>query len=622
VVVAPSDVVITSTPTGPLTVNSDGTVDVAPGTASGTYYIQYTICEVSNPTNCDTATVTVVVEVTVEGPEIDAVDDDYSGSPVNGESGGTLSNVLDNDTLNGSPVDPSDVVITSTPTGPLTVNADGTVDVSAGTAAGTYYIQYTICEVLNPTNCDTATVTVVVEVTVEGPEIDAVDGTLSNVLNNDTLNGVVVAPSDVVITSTPTGPLTVNSDGSVDVAPGTAEGTYYIQYTICEVLNPTNCDTAIVTVVVTECVVITTAFIGVTEDNVCFDADYIAEAIATNGTILWTTSGDGSFTDANIEDAVYSPGSTDVSNGTVTLTMTVTGVCNTASDSIVITIDEQPYAGTDGTLEICEGETVTEAQLFAQLGDSTDLNGTWSPSLAGAGIYTYTLVAIGTCPGDTAEVVVTEYNIPIILNLVDDEISTTQNTPVIIYMLDNDTIEGGEIEISISSNPNNGTLELNLDNSITFTPTPDFIGDDTFDYTVVVKSPCGEESVATARITIVTGGTLSECYTIFPGYGSNENEGYGFSPNGDGFNDYFEIENIQSCFPDYQMEIYNRWGNIVFDYKHNGNENSEPKWWDGRSYGRLTINKGEVLPAGTYFYIIYLNKDNLKPVSGYVYLTK
>jgi gliding motility-associated-like protein len=521
------------------------------------------------------------VEVTVEGPEIDAVDVDYSGTPINGESGGTLSNVLNNDTLNGVVVAPSDVVITSTPTGPLTVNSDGSVDVAPGTAEGTYYIQYTICEVLNPTNCATNG-TILWTTSGDGSFTDA------------NIEDAVYSPG-----------LTDVSNGTVTLTM-TVTGTCNIAYDIIELTIDTEA----------------TSDVGLATDSVCYSSDYIAEAIATNGTILWTTSGDGSFTDANIEDAVYSPGSTDVSNGTVTLTMTVTGVCNTASDSIVITIDEQPYAGTDGTLEICEGETVTEAQLFAQLGDSTDLNGTWSPSLAGAGIYTYTLVAIGTCPGDTAEVVVTEYNIPIILNLVDDEISTTQNTPVIIYMLDNDTIEGGEIEISISSNPNNGTLELNLDNSITFTPTPDFIGDDTFDYTVVVKSPCGEESVATARITIVTGGTLSECYTIFPGYGSNENEGYGFSPNGDGFNDYFEIENIQSCFPDYQMEIYNRWGNIVFDYKHNGNENSEPEWWDGRSYGRLTINKGEVLPAGTYFYIIYLNKDNLKPVSGYVYLTK
>jgi hypothetical protein len=70
------------------------------------------------------------------------------------------------------------------------------------------------------------------------------------------------------------------------------------------------------------------------------------------------------------------------------------------------------------------------------------------------------------------------------------------------------------------------------------------------------------------------------------------------------------------------LEVYNRWGNIVFDYKHDGNPNNTPKWWDGTSYGRLTINKGEVLPVGTYFYIIYPNSENVKAVSGYIYLTK
>ena len=41
--------------------------------------------------------------------------------------------------------------------------------------------------------------------------------------------------------------------------------------------------------------------------------------------ILWTSSGDGSFTSATVEDAVYTPGTNDIAAGTVTLTMTVTG---------------------------------------------------------------------------------------------------------------------------------------------------------------------------------------------------------------------------------------------------------------------------------------------------------
>jgi gliding motility-associated-like protein len=196
-----------------------------------------------------------------------AVDDDLSDTPVDGDAGGVISdfNVLDNDTLNGAPVDLTLVTLTSTPTGPLTINADGTVSVAPGTSPGTYIIDYTICEIANPTNCDTATVTVEVIPVMPPPPIDAVDddfranpvdgnfgGFVANgvlfVFDNDTLDGELLNPSEVTLTSTPTGPLTINADGTVSVAPNTREGTYTIDYTICEIANPNNCDTATVTV--------------------------------------------------------------------------------------------------------------------------------------------------------------------------------------------------------------------------------------------------------------------------------------------------------------------------------------------------------------------------------------
>ncbi|MBC8770646.1 hypothetical protein H4O18_21860, partial [Arenibacter sp. BSSL-BM3] len=244
--VAPTDVVLTSTPTDELTINEDGSVSVAPGTADGTYTIDYTICEAANTDNCDSGTVTIQV-----GPDmdnvLDAVDDSYT---VDTGVSGVIpdSNVLDNDTLNGEPVAPTDVVLTSTPTDELTINEDGSVSVAPGTADGTYTIDYTICEAANTDNCDSGTVTIQV-----GPDmdnvLDAVDDSYtvdmgvsgvipdSNVLDNDTLNGNPVAPTDVVLTSTPTDELTINEDGSVSVAPGTADGTYTIDYTICEAAN-------------------------------------------------------------------------------------------------------------------------------------------------------------------------------------------------------------------------------------------------------------------------------------------------------------------------------------------------------------------------------------------------
>lgn len=69
---------------------------------------------------------------------IDAMDDDYSGTPVDGTTGGTIASVFDNDEYLGEIVDPNDFEITPNTNGPLTVNADGTVDVAPGTPSGNF----------------------------------------------------------------------------------------------------------------------------------------------------------------------------------------------------------------------------------------------------------------------------------------------------------------------------------------------------------------------------------------------------------------------------------------------------------------------------------------------------
>jgi gliding motility-associated-like protein len=67
----------------------------------------------------------------------------------------------------------------------------------------------------------------------------------------------------------------------------------------------------------------------------------------------------------------------------------------------------------------------------------------------------------------------------------------------------------------------------------------------------------------------------------------------GFSPNADGRNDYWIIDNIQQ-FPENVVEVYNRWGELLF---RSVGYNTP---FDGRY-------KGKELPVGTYYYIINLN---------------
>ncbi len=83
-----------------------------------------------------------------------------------------------------------------------------------------------------------------------------------------------------------------------------------------------------------------------------------------------------------------------------------------------------------------------------------------------------------------------------------------------------------------------------------------------------------------------------------------------FSPNGDGDNDTFHVPNIGTIFPEFTLEIVNRYGNQMFI----GNI-SKPKW-DGTATG------GKIAPNGVYFYIINYNKEGFKPTQGRLYLNR
>ncbi|SDB47304.1 conserved repeat domain-containing protein/gliding motility-associated C-terminal domain-containing protein [Flavobacteriaceae bacterium MAR_2010_188] len=87
-----------------------------------------------------------------------------------------------------------------------------------------------------------------------------------------------------------------------------------------------------------------------------------------------------------------------------------------------------------------------------------------------------------------------------------------------------------------------------------------------------------------------------------------------FSPNGDGVNETFIIDCIEN-YPTSKLEVYNRWGNIV--YETTGYKND----WSGTSNGRAVIGKGEDLPVGTYYYVIDL-KNGSEPKSGWLYINR
>ena len=92
------------------------------------------------------------------------------------------------------------------------------------------------------------------------------------------------------------------------------------------------------------------------------------------------------------------------------------------------------------------------------------------------------------------------------------------------------------------------------------------------------------------------------------------------TPNGDGVHDVLTINNLED-YPNNTVKIYNRWGVQVYmtrAYNTNGNV------FDGTSEGRVTVNKDNKLPVGTYFYIIDYEdpNGNMNQLSGYLYINR
>ena len=88
------------------------------------------------------------------------------------------------------------------------------------------------------------------------------------------------------------------------------------------------------------------------------------------------------------------------------------------------------------------------------------------------------------------------------------------------------------------------------------------------------------------------------------------------SANNDGANDVFFVKGLRDIFLNFELEIYNRWGKLVWT----GNNNSPD--WDGFSTTNFRFDNSNS-PKSTYYYILNLNDVNyLEPLIGWLYFTK
>ncbi|TEB45673.1 gliding motility-associated C-terminal domain-containing protein, partial [Flavobacterium circumlabens] len=589
----PGDVklnVSTPIPAG-LTINTNGTVTVAANTPAGSYNLEYTICEINNPGNCDTAISTIIVTT-----EALVANDDIVASVVGANQPKNLLNIFSNDTKNGFPVVAAEMNLTETipdPTGFVKLNPDGTVVLSANTPAGTYEITYQICEKLNPTNCSTASIKVTViaptaiiqaKDDMAGP-IDASKGvnTSLNIFDNDTLNGTAVNPAIVVLTTvTPNTNLILNANGSVDLTVGTPSGTYHLTYQICEASNPSNCSQAVVTITVLN----TTSPINPTAPIVANDdAEVAVDGI--NGALEFV----------NVLD-------NDLLNGTAINPTDVIITKTSASpnfelnaDGTVNVLPNTPGGQYTVTYQICEKVSATNcssatlhvfvefpAIAIIKTGIFNDENASGFANAGETITYKFKITNTGNVPLKGITVRDPLPGIEVSGQAIDLDVNETdENTFTAQYKIK-------QSDINLGSVSNQATAQGVSARGV-----------------VVEDKSDNEDNLGDKPTVLALNGCMIEPLKAF-------------SPNGDSKNTRFYIRGIE-CYPENTVEIYNRWGVLVYDADH---YNNEDRVFKGFSEGRATVKQSDGLPVGTYFYILKYkdSASNSHELSGYLYMNK
>ena len=583
---------------------------------------QYKIC---NIIGCDTAF--VFVSVSCDAPKTPkAVTDNATTS----RNKTVIINVLANDTINGDLTTP--VVITKNPKfGTINIVANAVVYTpSSGYCGVRDSFQYKIC---NAQGCDSTYS--YVNITCDSTNLQPVANpdsvsTRKNtpiriiILANDQINGTL---DSIKITKSPIlGTATLGTDNVLTYTPDSCGFIDSLRYRIC---NKTGCSETVVKINVicdpgvykkpkaTPDNATTYLNTPVTVDVTANDSLYGApidsvkvttkpnhgRAIVANNKIIYTPDSCG-YTDT-LRYAVFTKGGSD----TASLILSV--ICKRPDSLPPVAVYDVARGNKNTTLiiDVTANDTLRGADTFAVT--AIPKNGTaqfdslhrikYVPNNNFCGRDTLIYQIANTKGSDTAIVFITidcgkisRDSIPIANR---DSATTLVNQPVTISVTANDSLRGATKVILIDTTTGvHGMPVVNADGkTITYTPFRNFFGVDTFRYVICNSYGCDTTTV----YILINAGDSIIVYN-------------GFSPNGDGMNDTFVIQGIDS-YSDNEVYIFNRWGNEVYHTK--GYSNS--KGWDGK-WNNVNV------PDNTYFYFITINdatKGTIKK-TGYVQIKR
>ncbi|TOZ84814.1 tandem-95 repeat protein [Vibrio parahaemolyticus] len=137
---------------------------------------------------------------------------------------------------------------------------------------------------------------------------------------------------------------------------------------------------------------------------------------------------------------------------------------------------------------------------------------TISPTADWNGSETLTFTA--TDPNGESVSQTVDFTVAPVVDIEADSTNVVEDTPTIINVLGNDTFEGKDKVVSLDAEngPKNGTVTVNNDGTVTYTPDDNYVGKDTFTY-VVTSGGVSESTTVTVNVTPVNDKPESEDFT-------------------------------------------------------------------------------------------------------------
>jgi len=393
---------------------------------TGVDYFFYTICD--NLGNCATTLVSVTVLDGILNHPPTAGNDQYE--VLSGQT--TVLTVLTND----SDPDGDEFIITeifADPSlGDFTIGTDGISYTPApGLTAGSYTFDYMICDInVDSILCDTATVLIALDSEFLNQAPTAVNdtiavGTLSSIIFNVTDNDFDPNGDDLTVkfgTNPNNGIIDLQTDGLVLYTPNEGfSGVDYFMYILCDQADPALADTAFVTLTIDELII----------NGIDAEPDIVFTPINT-ATTIFVLDNDSGMGELSVKSF------TEVNNGNLFFDDANNSFAYVPQSGFVGT-DYFCYTMTDET-EACDS-TCVSITIF----DSNE----------------------NLPPVGANDVFVLADDMPVILDVLANDFDP-ENLPLTVT--------------EILNGPQFGTVIIQVNGDLLYTPSSGFVGEDTFDY--------------------------------------------------------------------------------------------------------------------------------------------